>query len=511
VRLSRELSSGFGFGIGGVGRVAVDSPPGTPPPPVQPQAPPVPASFNWAAYAEQEQQVVGDPQAAANYQGPAQMGLPATAPSPIKVLPNGSVEMPSPPSGSASSAAAVTPLASSVAYGWGDSSACTVEIGSTWHFCPDQSSTWNAFRSGLGISYVRIRVPWDIVGTRGASGCVYNQNAQGNWNEVADNGVSWIGVLLQWLAAARANNLTPVVALMNGNGSGGAVYPDADGAHGVGQDTGDLQYDCAFYELGVVLNDWNLPVSYWETYNEPDNNSPSGSCNAWCVAANYYLDAYYSDRLLLQRTDSLIAGAFNFSSVNNSCCTWVDGYLKDLWANLVYYGWPAPSAISGHPYNDPTFGGDYQHNWTNGTQNLVNQTNTWFNGEPIWITETGVWLHDPTPFENGTDGSYENGNGLNQAYGAQSFKAIASVSQVKAVFWYEFETASNDPWDSALLGIGNADSTVSGEWNGANEWGDPRPSFCVLAYGDSPSSAVSDSRCQAHSQDPQNPLTDWEG
>jgi hypothetical protein len=491
----------------------------SPPPPVPTKASPLPpGTFDWSAYANRyKQEEAAGFSVSPRFAGPAQMGLPAHAPSPIKVLPDGSVVMPPlPPRESQGGSVNGHALSPPDAYGLGGDS-CTTVVNGSQHFCSDQSSAWTGLRNGLPLSYVRFIVPWDTVGTFNSStGCVYNQNSSGQWNETY-GGNTWVAMLIDFLDAANTNGLIPVIALGNGNGVGSfngvqePVWPHADGTYGLGS-TGDSQYVCALYEMGNLMRAFNIPISYYETYNEPDSNAGDASCNAWCVGGNYYLDAYYATRALLSRNDFLIAGAFNFSSVDNSCCTWVDGYLAHVWSGVIHYGWPAPGAVSGHPYNDTTFGIGANP----GTHNLVNQTNSWFSGEPIWLTETGVWLNDPTPYDATTYGEIDDGEALNQAEGAADFKALTSVSQVKVAFWYEFETnsatqsCSGDSYDSALLGIANGECTHTGLYNpGAGEYGVPRPSLCVLAYGDSPSGATTDSRCDL-ALSPQNPLTDWQ-
>jgi hypothetical protein len=93
--------------------------------------------------------------------------------------------------------------------------------------------------------------------------------------------------------------------------------------------------------------------------------------------------------------------------------------------------------------------------------------------------------------------------------------------QVEALFWYEFETygdgksVGSDTWDSALLGITSPSWDQSGQYNpGAGQFGVPRTSLCVLAYGDSPNPSASnaaewDSRCD-FANSPQVPWYDWQ-
>jgi hypothetical protein len=78
------------------------------------------------------------------------------------------------------------------------------------------------------------------------------------------------------------------------------------------------------------------------------------------------------------------------------------------------------------------------------------------------------------------------------------------------VFWYEFEVTGPSNWDSALLGVTDPTYSPGGTYiPSAGQFGVARPSFCVLAYGDSPSAATTDSRCDTPSS-PHSPLTGWQ-
>lgn len=402
-------------------------------------------------------------------------------------------------------------------------------------FCDQSSTAWGALKNGLSLRYVRFVIPWDAVDTLSASNqCVYNQNASGQFNEVDDYGNSDIADLIRFAGAAKNAGLTVVVSLTSGQGIGPPggprepYWPDANSADG-NASTGDYQYECGFYGLASAMRGWTVPVSFWEVYNEPDNNqSDTGTAIPWNVAANYYVDAYVTDHYYLGYTDYLIAGAFNYADIDPQyCCTYPIAYLVGVFDAIRTVGVPAPNAFSGHPYDDPTASGATDSNVKSSTQNLINSVNgitgSSFSGTPVWLTETGVYLHDPHSDGHGqTLGHDVNGSAINQAYGAQGFHNLATFSpQVQAVFWYEFETygdGSNhggDSWDSALLGITNTDWSHSGNYApSANEYGVPRASFCVLAYGDGASPfganpAEFDSRCDSPSS-PHDPTTDWE-
>ena len=64
-----------------------------------------------------------------------------------------------------------------------------------------------------------------------------------------------------------------------------------------------------------------------------------------------------------------------------------------------------------------------------------------------------------------------------EANTAYDFEQLRNYAQ--HTFWYEFQTFNGDAWDSALLDVS----------------GNPRPSYCVIAYNETPAQALADSRC----------------
>jgi hypothetical protein len=390
---------------------------------------------------------------------------------------------------------------------------CTVDSSGVYHMCDYQSSAWTDLSSGLDIVDDRIIIPWDTTDTYDATTgqCVLNTDSSGDFNEVDDSGQSIFEDLLRFVSAVETDGMVPVIALSSGNGVGEAggvaepYWPNADSAHGWGS-TGDYQYGCGFDGIATYLHDFGVNVPFWETFNEPDSGQPPNYSSdvPTNVAANYYTDAYLIDHTLLGYDDDLITGAFNFSSLNSSCCGYVNDFLSDVSGNVSYYDIAAPNYFSGHPYDDPDLSGYEQAVTTPSTTNLVDRVNAYFPGASIWLTEAGVWLNDPTPDGSGTTLSYDvNGDPYAQAWAAVGFKDLANVSsQIKGVNYYEFETygdgvnEGSDSFDSALLGV---DSTPSWDQSGSlvSSGGTavPRASFCVLAYGDTPLDAVSDSRC----------------
>jgi hypothetical protein len=380
---------------------------------------------------------------------------------------------------------------------------------SSYQFCDYQSSAWTSFLSGQSIKYARIIIPWDTVETYNPSSnkCVQNQTGS-TFNESDGSGTAILSDLVKFIGASYDAGITPMISIGAGNavGTAGGIqepyFPNANSAHGF-SNTGDLQYFCGFYGIANALESIGIDEPEYEVWNEPDSRQgPNGVAGAVSsnIAANYYVDAYEADRVLLGLHDSLIAGAFNYSSVDNSCCGYMDNYLSAVKSDDSYYNISAPNYFSGHPYNDPAWWATYAD--FPGTSNLVGAVNNYFSGASVWLTETGVWLNDPTPYNGSTLGAYLNGSPSAQAKAAQGFKNIPSVSsQVKGVNYYEFETygdgvnEGSDNFDSALLGIAVPEFDQDGLLLNSGGASVPRASFCVLAYGDSYTAATSDSRC----------------
>jgi hypothetical protein len=460
------------------------------------------------------------PKGPAKFAGPRQMGLPLGPQQVVLPTPQSPPKSTMSPQQTASAAPAASP---SLSYGMGGYLCTTTDSGGNWQFCNYQNPSWTALKSGLGIAYARINVPWDTVDTWNPStGCVYNQNSSGQWNETV-GGTSSIGELIQYAAAARSAGLGLLVSLTGGNAAGNAngssepAYPIPGSAYGI-YSTGDYQYECGMYGLSNVMNAWQVPVTRWEAFNEPESGMNAQA------AAHLYVDSYYTDHNLLSRNDLLVAGSFNHRSVGQGCCAYVNGYMSQLNTDKGYWQgggfvYSYPNAMAGHPYDDPTASGAYQTGtYSVSTQNLVNRVNAYIAGaEPIWLTEAGVWLNDPAADGSGhTFGDDVDGNYISQAYGAQGFKNLGTVSsQIQAVFWYEFQTYTGDSYDSALLGITDNSSDQTGNYNpSAGQFGVPRTSLCVLAYGDSPNpgasnAAESDTRCD-FTASPNVPWTDWQ-
>ena len=410
---------------------------------------------------------------------------------------------------------------------------CTVtDSAGRWQFCDYQSGPWTALKAARDVQYARMVVPWDAFQTWNTTtqACVANTTtgtAAGSYYETDDSGGSWAGALEAFATAARNDGVVPLIGLGNGNGQGRASsateprYPNPRTGPTTSPSTGDQMYSCGFEGITATLAQVIGEASPIETYNEPDNDPNVGTLTSPERAARFYLDARAAEQALGAR-NPLIAGAMNYATVDHNCCGWMDAFLTDLKAGVQSFGEPLPAAISGHPYNDPTRSGACACLSDAGTMNLVTQVNQELAaGEPIWLTEVGVWLDDPASDGAGaTLGRDVDGNPLAQAYGAQGFADLAALSpQVQAVFYYEFETygdgldVGGDSFDSALLGISSAAWGSAGQDGAydpaAGAYGVPRASLCVLAYGDTPQTAVTDSRCD-FTRSPETPWTSWQ-
>lgn len=203
-----------------------------------------------------------------------------------------------------------------------------------------------------------------------------------------------------------------------------------------------------------------MPV---EAFNEPDNSS-------------YYVDPsqagrYFGDLVAVAGSQvHAIAGVFE--------SPWDEAYAT-AYVNAVKSSGYNSSATSWsvHDYNDVV---DSQTIQSCSPSNLsacdhqsVSEFLAWLQrqGEPtgdVWITESGdasvggAWL------------THTRSEEANTAYGWEQLRSYAQHT-----FWYQWQTFSGDGWDSALL-----DSS-----------GQPRPSYCVIAYNETPAQALSDSRC----------------
>jgi hypothetical protein len=373
------------------------------------------------------------------------------------------------------------------------------------------------------------------------------------------------------MSAAEAAGYTPVIAITadsygmdNVGGWGGNSWPS--GANTPVNPT-DADYKCGMNALLNYLSSHGVlrspqPI---ETYNEPGGGigsacEPANGFSAYQCAAQYWTDAYAEDVRAMGRGDTLIAGTFSSATSGNTnsgqCSSsnfngntyvnasggfdWNYGCATDILTGA--YGYPRPTSWSFHDYQDVDNSDACVYNSGSGctTGQAVNYklmlSNLNLSYNDIWMTEAGVWLNGHVASggiackPSGTGCNPANGNALYQAHEAEEWKYLANNSPVAHAFYYEFQTAGdiggststgNDGFDSALLGINNNNKTENGilapdpnnpSWGG-NSSAVPRPSYCVLAFGDSYTGATTDTRCNpggGFASSPENPLTDWE-
>ena len=225
----------------------------------------------------------------------------------------------------------------------------------------------------------------------------------------------------------------------------------------------DFQYECGVRLLLKTLTSQGLaragmPV---ETFNEPDNSS-------------YYVepsqaDRYFGDLVAVGGSRvHAIAGVFE-SAWDQAYATTYVNVVKSSGYNSSATSW------SVHDYNDTTSSQTVRSCSASDLSACDHQSVSEFlawlqrQREPtddVWVTEAGdaaYWGQVHTRSE--------------EADGAYAWEQLRTY--VQHVFWYQWQTLIGDTWDSALL-----DST-----------GHPRPSYCVIAYNETPAQALSDSRC----------------
>jgi hypothetical protein len=370
--------------------------------------------------------------------------------------------------------------------------------------------------TSTAVCYAKIYVPWDAVndgkGSFSAGTCHKSPTGPGTVSATFVDNVS---------AAARAVGVSHVLV-----GLTSPVNPSRDDIWPT-----DNEYECGLSGLEHAAPG----VTQWEIFNEPDSayipdSVPGGgpNCTArngvWvatqdqCVlgspavspsggnghggsaqaAAYWYLDA-----TRVNPSDTLVAGGFNFntSSCLRSTCYYLSGYFRTLSAIDPN----PPDAISLHPYLDVDYaalnGGDPLPSATSGlpsAQGAIDVIDAIYPSAPqIWLSEVGVWLTywgkddvtsvcgDGNPQDDGTWKACLSGNPTAQALAAEGYLRLPSESpQITRVYYYDFD-GQNGGWDSGLVNL-------NGPLLGANGYGAPRMSWCVLrnfAKGESPTAA----------------------
>jgi hypothetical protein len=212
-----------------------------------------------------------------------------------------------------------------------------------------------------------------------------------------------------------------------------------------------------------------MPV---EAFNEPDNSSAYVNPSQ---AGRYFGDLAATGGSQVHA----IAGVFESPYDDyNGYITQDPTYATDYVQALKLSGYNSSAASwSFHDYNDTTDSGTVQYcspsDFSACNHQGVSHFISWLQsqGEPtsdVWVTESGdasvggAWL------------THTRSEEANTAYGWEQLRSYAQHT-----FWYQWQTYAGDGWDSALL----------------NASGQPRPSYCVLAFNETPAQALADSRC----------------
>lgn len=374
--------------------------------------------------------------------------------------------------------------------------------------CPAAPWLDPLIHGGYGMSYVRTVLPYDAVASADPSGrCIWSgTGADGYSNPNPDrNGEQYRTYFYNWLTAAKRLGLAPVVAFTRGTG---AIDDPVPAASPLDQ----RKYNCAVYWTLWAAAHWGAPVQYIEAWNEPDVNgyagNPEGAAAAYNTASEAVTAVHANDPAV--PAPELAAGTLSsMDCARGAVCSNLLVYLNRYIDSLDH----TPGYWAFHDYDDVTAGGIEQSSPYASSLDafagvLASRYGPRYGGE-IWITEAGARLDQPNIVEpdrveprcdNGEQdgfnyawgGGYKLGNcldwvpdpglaALRQAWAAQAFHDLATRfgGRVTQVDWWTPNNAAGSGWDSALLDTG----------------GTPRSSYCVLAYAETPATAVVDRRC----------------
>jgi hypothetical protein len=380
--------------------------------------------------------------------------------------------------------------------------------------CPSANACFAAswldplIHGGYGMSYVRTTLPYDAVASADSSGrCISSGTGAGGYRnpDPNRNGAQYRTYFLNWLAAAKRLGLEPVVAFTMGTA---AIDDPVPAASALDQ----RKYYCAVYWTLWAAAHEGTPVRYVEAWNEPDVNgykeNPSGAAAVYNDASQAVSRVHADDTAV--PAAELAAGTLSsMDCARGAVCSNLLAYLNGYIDSLAH----APGYWSFHDYDDVTAAGieqasPYASSLDAFAGVLASRYGPGYHGE-IWITESGARLDQPNILEpdgsrprcdNGEQdgfnpawgGGYKLGNcldwvpdpglaGVRQAWAAQGFHDLATLfgGRVTQVDWWTPNNAAGSGWDSALLDTG----------------GNPRKSYCVLAYAESPAIAATDTRC----------------
>jgi hypothetical protein len=374
-----------------------------------------------------------------------------------------------------------------------------------------QSAAFKTLNAGEHFKYARFFAPWDVAG---GADCTSHTGKS-------------LAAVKNAITAAEGAGFIPVVAISKGSDfSGDPAVPTP------------AEYNCAFIDFLSAFQGVLPAHAYIETWNEPNFGVTAQD------ASMFYFYARLQDSNW-GRTDTLIGGTFSDASSGSvaagtrSNCSG-GGYDWRYVCDMHSLG-INPGSWAFHDYHDVEASYGCSATGAAGcvtteAQNFRSLLSSFGQStSDIWMTEAGVFLNGGISGSGSSNneldgtGTAPNGNSykLNQAQAAEGWKNLAGSGLVAHSFYYELETYGNghsnsgsDDFDSALIGIANPDYSSSGNlvpstyWTGQGNTagnGVPRASYCVLAFDESPSTAVSDQRCNYTGTSPQLPWTDWQG
>jgi hypothetical protein len=344
------------------------------------------------------------------------------------------------------------------------------------------------------FKYARIIVPWDTVAsdpnhptTNQPANCVEDEQ------QVLQNqstGTTYWTYLDNWITAARAAGLDPLIALGDdksdptGLVDPNTIFPTQN------------EYGCAFKMLVTKLQTWAAqnslqPPSEFEVFNEPDSDKfdQSAECQsekprnwpsnpAWGGSQCGAL--FYKAAVDQNLGVTLVAGSFNYHSTGDPTLGFVNNYINYLSSLLTND--QKPTVWSAHPYNDTTSGALNAGTPGTGMYNVDKALYAAYNGQnvpQVWVTEADDFFSDAEVTSN--QASLETPQA--QAYAAQAFLALPAASSYQTVavtreYWWEFTQPSNPQYSGLIAPDGSS----------------YEPAFCVLA-GVSATTASNDPLC----------------
>ncbi len=381
--------------------------------------------------------------------------------------------------------------------------------------------TFRTLVKRLPLRYARLNAPYNLIADYNPStrrcqpSAPYAVGGDDGHGYMAP-GAGW-QILRSELAVARANGMTPLVAIIDGRELGSPNTRDPKwpipmywNGHGYSRTVAGEGYRCGISALIKAVRteqqSAGAPPAEWETFNEPDaRRSYNGRLNGACGTASSSCRGRYralcassvgnqcgpleAAWLYVELTHQLTAahvGGKVAAMAATRPGTWTNGYLHAL----IDYLRVRPAVLSFHDYIDPTSNGaGLAHNFA------MSLEKRWGGRFELWITESGVYLSEwaklpPTGgssrahgCEFGTNhdrhlqglGRCVDGNARAQAAGANDFKNHLAQdgsyrnARITELFWYEFRALRPTPsgrvqWDSGLLDAS----------------GTPRASYCVL-------------------------------